>query len=168
MRYTSWDRTNRDRPVLVEEDGVRELAVFAADHAEVGGQKWGVSVDKDQGASLTLTDGREYLLYGNLARDSELRATLDGRTFTLIGETSREWIIDDAEGNKVGQFTAANHGVRRAVVEYDGDVAVSDEEAVGLGFFSRQILEHRTERAGVMLIAVLVLLTIVAIVTFLI
>lgn len=168
MRYTSWDRTDRDRPVLLEEDGLRELATFTDDHAEVAGERWEVSVDKKQGASLTLPDGREFLLYGDLTRDSQLRASLDGRTFALIGETSKEWIIDDADDEKVGQFTLAKHGVRKAIVEYDGDVSVSDEEAVALGFFARMILEQRTERTGVMLIATLVLLTIVAIAVFLI
>lgn len=146
---------------------MRTLATFSDDHADVAGQRWEVSVDKNTGAQLTLPDGREYLLYGNLTKDSELRATLDGRTFNLVGETSKEWIIDDAESRKVGQFTLAQHGVRKAIVEYDGDVEISDEEAIGLGFFSRVVLEHRTERTGIMLIATLVLLSVVAVVTFL-
>ncbi|AWB81474.1 hypothetical protein C3B44_03150 [Corynebacterium yudongzhengii] len=166
MHYTSWDRSDTDRPALVEEDGVRTLAVFHGDHADVGEEQWKVDTDKQHGISLRRPDGREYLLHGDVTSDKELKAFLDGRSFLLVAESSKDWIIDDVDGNKVGQFTAAQRGVRKAIVEYDGDVEIDDAEAVALGYFSRMILEHRLQRTGTALIAVLVLLTIIALLAF--
>lgn len=166
MRYTSWDRSDREKPVLLEEDGPRQLGVFGEDVAEVDGEQWALSVDKQLGASMTLPDGREFSAHGRFNRDTNITATLDGHTFTFIGETSKEWIIEDASGDKVGQFTSAKRGVVKSIVEFDGDVEITEDEAIGLSWFARQILEERQGQSGVGLIALLVLLSIVAILAF--
>ena len=40
MHYVSWDRSNRDAPKLLAEDGPDVLGVFEHDRAIVCGQSW--------------------------------------------------------------------------------------------------------------------------------
>ncbi|MDU7512406.1 MAG: hypothetical protein E7K57_06980, partial [Corynebacterium sp.] len=103
MHYTSWDRSDRAKPVLLAEDGPEQLGVFSEHSAEVDGHFWRTEVS-DLGASATLADGSIYRLAGRLGRDKRLEASLNGRTFHFINENSGDWIIDDVDDDKVGQF----------------------------------------------------------------
>lgn len=167
MRYTSWDRSDARRPVLQEEDGVRTLAVFTDDTATVGDEKWRLDVEPKSGATMTLPDGREFRARGNFKRGSLVEVSVDGTEFSLVGETSKEWVIDDAAGEKVGQFTGAHRGVRKAIVEFDGDGEPTDEQAIALSYFARLILDSKQVNAGIALIVTMLLLTIVAILVWL-
>lgn len=167
MRYTSWDRSNPRAPILREEDDVRELAVFSGDAAVVSGERWSLKVDMKSGASMTLPDGRQFSARGNLKGGSSVEASVNGRKFVLVGESSRDWIIDDEAGEKVGQFTGARRGVRRAIVEFDGVGEPTDDEAIALSWFARLILESRQASAGIALISTLALLSIVAVLVWL-
>lgn len=166
MEYTSWDRSDRAHPVLLEGEGPNQLGVFSDDTAQVDGEEWTLSADKELGASMVLPDGREYSAHGKFNRDKTINASLAGRTFTFIGESAKDWIIEDTDGEKVGQFTSANRGIVKSIVEFDGDVELSTDEAIGLSWFARKILEARQSQTGMILIVVLVLLSVAAILTW--
>ena len=168
MHYTSWDRTDRKRPVLLEEAGPRRLAEFTDSGAEVIEHHWRLDVNDQLGATATDELGRVYRLAGRLGRDKVLNASLVGRTFTFVNENGGDWIIDDVESRKVAQFSSRNSGVRRAILEFDGEsVELSEEEIVALSWFARLILEAKTSAMAIPMIATLALATVVAIITFL-
>ncbi len=169
MHYTSWDRGNRDMPRLLAEEGPLELGVFdtRAGTAAVGAETWALTVDKDMGASATLDDGRVYRLAGRLARDEELNASLDGRSFTLVNETSKHWIVEDANGDKVAQFSGQGSGVRRSILEFEGETDLAPNEIVALSWFARTVLETRMEKGNNVLVIVLIVLAVVALLVWL-
>lgn len=171
MHYTSWDRSDRQNPVLLVEEGPASLGVFQERSADVDGDHWRLALD-DLGASITLEDGRVYRLAGNVKRDKRLEASLDGRTFAFINEAGGDWIVEDSSGVKVAQFSSKNSGVRKAILEFEGENSsdsgdLDDGEIAGLSWFTRIILEARTQRTAIPIIATLVLLSIVAIITVL-
>ncbi len=162
MHYTSWDRSEREKPVLLVEGGPERLGVFAEHSAEVDGNFWRVEVS-DLGASATLDDGSVYRLAGRLGRDKRLEASLNGRTFHYVNENSGDWIIDDVDDNKVAQFSAKNSGVRKAILEFEDDAkGLSTAEIAGLSWFTRAILEKNTKNSAWVWIITLVLASIVA------
>ena len=171
MHYTSWDRSDRQNPVLLVEEGPESLGVFQERSADVDGDHWRLALD-DLGASITLEDDRVYRLAGNVKRDKRLEASLDGRTFAYINEAGGDWIVEDSSGVKVAQFSSKNSGVRKAILEFEGENSsdsgdLDDGEVAGLSWFTRIILEARTQRTAIPIIATLVLLSIVAIITVL-
>lgn len=165
MHYTSWDRTNREAPRLIADDD-REAVIgeFSDESAVVDGQHWALSVDPRIGASATTDDDRVFRIIGDLTRSKKLDVSLEGRTFSFINESGRNWIIDNAEGEKVAQFSGVNSGVRKAIVEYaETAKSMEREELAALAWFSRLILEQRLKTAALPLIITLVLATVVAI-----
>ena len=171
MHYTSWDRSDRQNPVLLVEEGPASLGVFQERSADVDGDHWRLALD-DLGASITLEDDRVYRLAGNVKRDKRLEASLDGRTFAYINEAGGDWIVEDSSGVKVAQFSSKNSGVRKAILEFEGENSsdsgdLDDGEVAGLSWFTRIILEARTQRTAIPIIATLVLLSIVDIITVL-
>lgn len=171
MHYTSWDRSDRQNPVLLVEEGPASLGVFQERSADVDGDHWRLALD-DLGASITLEDDRVYRLAGNVKRDKRLEASLDGRTFAFINEAGGDWIVEDGTGTKIAQFSSKNSGVRKAILEFEGENSsdsgdLDDGEIAGLSWFTRIILEARTQRTAIPIIATLLLMTIVAIVTVL-
>lgn len=171
MHYTSWDRTDAKNPVLLVEEGPASLGMFQERSADVEGDHWRLALD-DLGASITLEDDRVYRLAGNVKRDKRLEASLDGRTFAFINEAGGDWIVEDGTGTKIAQFSSKNSGVRKAILEFEGENSsdsgdLDDGEIAGLSWFTRIILEARTQRTAIPIIATLLLMTIVAIVTVL-
>lgn len=194
MRYTSWDRNDRNTPVLLEEDGPNRLGVFSDELAQLDGANWQLQVEQSRGIEAVDAESSQLKLSveGNLARASRLLARVGEREFTLINESGKNWIIDDENGNKVAQFSGANRGVRRAILEFDGPTAagaaasgpagagvgasgeetrgaqaLSRDEIIALSFSARMILESRLSSSAVGIIATLLLCTIVAILAFL-
>lgn len=194
MRYTSWDRNDRNTPVLLEEDGPNRLGVFSDELAQLDGANWQLQVERSRGIEAVDAESSQLKLSveGNLARASRLLARVGEREFTLINESGKNWIIDDENGNKVAQFSGANRGVRRAILEFDGPTAagaaasgpagagvgasgeetrgaeaLSRDEIIALSFSARMILESRLSSSAVGIIATLLLCTIVAILAFL-
>lgn len=194
MRYTSWDRNDRNTPVLLEEDGPNRLGVFSDELAQLDGANWQLQVEQSRGIEAVDAESSQLKLSveGNLARASRLLARVGEREFTLINESGKNWIIDDENGNKVAQFSGANRGVRRAILEFDGPTAagaaasgpagagvgasgeetrgaeaLSRDEIIALSFSSRMILESRLSSSAVGIIATLLLCTIVAVLAFL-
>ena len=193
MRYTSWDRNDRNTPVLLEEDGPNRLGVFSDELAQLDGANWQLQVEQSRGIEAVDAESSQLKLSveGNLARASRLLARVGEREFTLINESGKNWIIDDENGNKVAQFSGANRGVRRAILEFDGPTAagaaasgpagagvgasgaetrgaeaLSRDEIIALSFSARMILESRLSSSAVGIIATLLLCTIVAILAF--
>lgn len=169
MRYTSWDRNDRNTPVLLEEDGPNRLGVFSDELAQLDGANWQLQVEQSRGIEAVDAETSQLKLSveGNLARASRLFARVGEREFTLINESGKNWIIDDENGNKVAQFSGANRGVRRAILEFDGEQSLSRDEIIALSFSARMILESRLSSSAVGIIATLLLCTIVAILAFL-
>ena len=173
MRYTSWDRNDRNAPVLLEEDGPNRLGVFSDELAQLDGANdganWQLQVEQSRGIEAVDAESSQLKLSveGNLARASRLFARVGEREFTLINESSKNWIIDDENGNKVAQFSGANRGVRRAILEFDGEQSLSRDEIIALSLSARMILESRLSSSAVGIIATLLLCTIVAILAFL-
>ncbi|MDC7069152.1 hypothetical protein PQG67_09900 [Corynebacterium pseudodiphtheriticum] len=194
MRYTSWDRNDRNTPVLLEEDGPNRLGVFSDELAQLDGANWQLQVEQSRGIEAVDAESSQLKLSveGNLARASRLLARVGEREFTLINESGKNWIIDDENGNKVAQFSGANRGVRRAILEFDGPTAagaaasgpagagvgasgeetrgaeaLSRDEIIALSFSARMILESRLSSSAVGIIATLLLCTIVAVLAFL-
>lgn len=173
MRYTSWDRNDRNAPVLLEEDGPNRLGAFSDELAQLDGANdganWQLQVEQSRGIEAVDAESSQLKLSveGNLARASRLLAHVGEREFTLINESGKNWIIDDENGNKVAQFSGANRGVRRAILEFDGEQSLSRDEIIALSFSARMILESRLSSSAVGIIATLLLCTIVAILAFL-
>ncbi|AKK11566.1 hypothetical protein [Corynebacterium uterequi] len=168
MHYTWWDRENTAKPVLRNGDDDSALATFDGEIALVGDEQWALSHNPTLGASVTLPDGREFQAFGRLKKDERIPVSLDGASLTIVAETSKEFVVEDADGAKVAQFTGSNHGVRKAIVEYSDDADMSTEGAIALAYFSRIMLEARTVTMGTALIGTLALLSLAAIVAALI
>ncbi|NWO16380.1 MAG: hypothetical protein HLX46_05990 [Corynebacterium sp.] len=169
MKYTSWDRSDRDNPRLLVEEGPEALGTFSSGSADIDGDFWRLSVDKNLGASATTSDDRVFRISGDLSKDKKLDVSLDGRTFTIINENSNDWIIDDVNENFVAQFSGRNNGVRKVNLEFmhEGKIELSTEEIAALSWFARLILENRLQKSSVAMIATLVLASAVAVVAFL-
>ncbi|MCT1819219.1 hypothetical protein M3B96_09695 [Corynebacterium propinquum] len=169
MRYTSWDRNDRNTPVLLEEDGPNRLGVFSDELAWLDGANWQLQVEQSRGIEAVDAETSQPKLSvdGNLARAQRVLARVGEREFTLINESGKNWIIDDENGAKVAQFSGTNRGVRRAILEFDGEQSLSRDEIIALSFTARMILESRLSSSAVGIIATLLLCTIVAILAFL-
>ena len=173
MHYTSWDRGDRDRPRLLAEDGPLELATFdtGAEKAVVAEETWELSYSKDLGATATLADGRGYRAAGKFPRDKQLKVSLDGRSFTLVNENKNDWIIDDGHDHKIAQFTGSHHGVRQAILEFEGDAGdhgLDSDDIVALSWFARLALESRMDQTANALIGTLIILTLAGVLAFII
>ncbi|RSZ62430.1 hypothetical protein EAH68_09845 [Corynebacterium hylobatis] len=166
MHYTSWDRTDTDAPVLLAEGGPAELGRFTADAATVDGQVWGLSFTKETGARATLADGRVLDAPGNFGRDKTITVDVAGTKYSLINEASTNWIIEDAAGEKIGQFSGAGNGVRQSILEFEGETDLPVETVAGLSWLVRLVLESRLGRSSLVLIGTLIIMSVIAVLAF--
>lgn len=151
MHYTSWGKREKvngeTRIPLLIEGGPEELGVFTEASpdgtAAVDGQVWQLHFDQAEGARATLPDGVVYAAPANFNRDKEITVSLGEKTFYLVNESSSNWIIDDAERNKVGQFSGGNNGVRTSVLEFEPDVTLTNNERAALSWLVRLVLESK-------------------------
>lgn len=166
MHYVSWDRAERDAPKLLAEAGPEVLGVFHDDRASVNGEIWDLTVSPEAGAVAT-RGGKEIVrALDPLRRGDRVRVDIEGRAYTMVGETSRNWIIDDAAGNKVAQFSREHSGVRQAILEFEGETDLPQTDVAGLAWVSRELMEARQIGSANALIATLTLLSAVALVVF--
>lgn len=161
MHYVSWDRADREAPVLLVEEGSNALAKFTHERAELtSGEVWDL-VTTPEGGAVATEGGREVVRAdGSLRRDKQIPVIVEGRRYVLVGETSKNWIIDDAQGEKVGQFTSDHSGVRRAILEFEGETTLAPVDVIALAWVSRLVLEARKTINSTALIGFLVLLSV--------
>lgn len=173
MHYTTWDRSDRENPVLLAEEGPERLAVFhtVAGTAEVGQSAWSLTVDST--SAVAVFGDVNAQLTGRRSRDKRLVARVAKREYAFINEASSDWVIvagsrQGMEGEmKVAQFSGKNSGVRKAIVEFEGEAAVPREDIVALSWFARLILEDKVSSSSAAIIATLTLASIVAVAAFL-
>lgn len=161
MHYISWDRADHDAPVLLAEEGPDALAKFAHDRAELtSGEVWEL-ITTPEGGAIARHDGRDIVRAdGSLRRDKQIPVIVENRRYVLVAETSKNWIIDNADGQKVAQFTSDHNGVRRAILEFEGETDLNDIDIVALAWVSRLVLEARKMINSTALIAFMVLLSV--------
>ncbi|WIM67074.1 hypothetical protein QP027_08040 [Corynebacterium breve] len=165
MHWVSWDRTDRNNLKLLAEEGPEVVAEFGDRSALVGGQRWDLAVAVENAAVATVA-GAEVVRTGPLKRSKEIPVTIEGRQYLMVNEDSSDWIIDDATGAKVAQFSGRDHGVRNANLEFEGETTLPTTDIVGLAWASRLALESKTMGSSVALIATLLLLTAVGLLVF--
>lgn len=154
-------------PILAED---REVA----EYARVGGEEsiataegaWALQA-ADGRLDATLPDGRAFVAEAaDKPRFSRAkRITVDfgegaGEPLAILCESQQHYVIEDAAGGKLGQFTGASHGVRRAEIQYDTPAgrALPEERKIFLSWVARRVLEARMVSTTWVLTLVLLLL----------
>ena len=140
-----------------------------------GSEPWRLHVAPDDGASATTPDGRVYSAKPEEAGTKFTKAKAfsvdaNGRALRGVNESANNWVVEDHDGIKLGQFTGFNSGVRDVELDLSdlpSDDLLSHEEAVFLAWLARIALENRLESRSTIIIATLVLLTILAVAVFL-
>ncbi|BAU96603.1 hypothetical protein N24_2341 [Corynebacterium suranareeae] len=114
--------------------------------AEVDDQKWELSFDIEGTASAKLPDGRTFSANAGektFTKSKRIDIDMDGTEMAAINEEKNNWIIDDAQEQKVAQFTGLNNGMRRAILEFEEDAKVAKEQEIFLSWIARKTLESR-------------------------
>ena len=164
MHYVSWDRTNRDALKLLGEDGPDILGVFEHDRAIVCGQHWELTSHPETGAVAT-SGGREIVRTSDsLKRAKRIDVLVEDTPYAFIPETSKNWVVEGPDGAKVAQFTQDHNGVRKAILEFEGETALPPTHVAGLAWLSRSVLEARKMVTSTALIATLVFLSLFTVV----
>ena len=164
MHYVSWDRTNRDALKLLAEDGPDILGVCEHDRAIVCGQHWELTSHPETGAVAT-SGGREIVRTSDsLKRAKRLDVLVEDTPYAFIPETSKNWVVEGPDGAKVAQFTQDHNGVRKAILEFEGETALPPTHVAGLAWLSRSVLEARKMVTSTALIATLVFLSLFTVV----
>ncbi len=130
--------------------------------ATVEGQEWELSFDIDGTASATLPDGRVFTADPGgkgFSRSKNIEIDMAGTHMVFINENKSNWIIDDADSEKVGQFTGVNNGLRRAILEFDTGRTLPVEQEAFLSWVTRKTLESRMVGSSVGLTIFLLILT---------
>ena len=159
MHYVSWDRTNRDALKLLAEDGPDILGVFEHDRAIVCGQHWELTSHPETGAVATSGDREIVRTSDSLKRAKRIDVLVEDTPYALIPETSKNWVVEGPDGDKVAQFTQDHNGVRKAILEFEGETALPPTHVAGLAWLSRSVLEARKMVTSTALIATLVFLS---------
>ncbi|MGV0434451.1 hypothetical protein ACUY3H_05765 [Corynebacterium ureicelerivorans] len=164
MHYVSWDRTNRDALKLLAEDGPDILGVFEHDRAIVCGQHWELTSHPETGAVAT-SGGRDIVRTSDsLKRAKRIDVLVEDTPYAFIPETSKNWVVEGPDGAKVAQFTQDHNGVRKAILEFEGETALPPTHVAGLAWLSRSVLEARKMVTSTALIATLVFLSLFTVV----
>lgn len=164
MHYVSWDRTNRDALKLLAENGPDILGVFEHDRAIVCGQHWELTSHPETGAVAT-SGGREIVRTSDsLKRAKRIDVLVEDTPYAFIPETSKNWVVEGPDGAKVAQFTQDHNGVRKAILEFEGETALPPTHVAGLAWLSRSVLEARKMVTSTALIATLVFLSLFTVV----
>lgn len=155
--YTSWGkRTKTEGQIstdLLRGEGQSKVGTFGdstdtafTSQATVGEQNWELSFDNDGTASATLPDGRVFTAdpgEKGFSKSKSIEIDMAGVQMVAINENKNNWIIDDANSDKVGQFTGVNNGLRRAILEFEEGVHLPLEQEAFLSWTTRKTLESR-------------------------
>ena len=164
MHYVSWDRTNRDALKLLAEDGPDILGVFEHDRAIVCGQHWELTSHPETGAVATSGDRDIVRTSDSLKRAKRIDVLVEDTPYAFIPETSKNWVVEGPDGDKVAQFTQDHNGVRKAILEFEGETALPPTHVAGLAWLTRCVLEARKMVTSTALIATLVFLSLFTVV----
>lgn len=143
MHYVSWDRTQRDAPKLLAEAGPEVLGEFTHESATVGGQQWDLLVAPESGAVAKCNGEKVVEATASLARAKEIPVHIGERSYVLVNEWGKNWVVNDAAGEKVAQFTQDHNGVRKAILEFEGETTLPATDVAGLAWVSREVLEAK-------------------------
>ncbi|MFP7364354.1 hypothetical protein SFC07_01005 [Corynebacterium callunae] len=155
--YTSWGkRFKKDGQLFVDLLRGQEkskIATFGESTAKafdttatVGEQQWNLSFDIAGTATATLPDGRVFkaqVVDKGFSHAKRITIDMAGVEMTAINEEKANWIIDDANEQKVAQFSGVNNGMRASVLEFEEGSTVSAEQEVFLSWIARKTLESR-------------------------
>lgn len=173
VRWESWSLGEESRngkevrvPVTAEGEQVAEYVRVGPEEAIATNEgPWDLDVVGEGRLVATLPDGRVFTAGGKdrpkLARAKTIHVEFgDDRHAVVTNEGSQNYVIEDGSGNKLGQFTGANRGVRTAEIQFDTDEgrALPDEEKLFLTWVARRVLEFRMVSMTWMLTIVLLLL----------
>ena len=73
-------------------------------------------------------------------------------------------MVEGPDGEKVAQFTQDHNGVRKAILEFEGETDLPPTHIAGLAWLSRSVLEARKMANSTALIATLVFLSLFVVV----
>ena len=100
----------------------------------------------------------------SLKRAKRIDAVVGGTPYALIPETSKNWVVEGPDGEKVAQFTQDHNGVRKAILEFEGETRLPPVHVAGLAWLTRSVLEARKMANSTALIATLVFLSLFVVV----
>ncbi|MDY6050753.1 MAG: hypothetical protein SPI77_09460 [Corynebacterium sp.] len=154
MEY-HWGPTVKGHTTLYSDDAVggsTEVAVFT------DGDEWIARPPEAANWHYVCDDGK------SLAKTNQVTVTC-GHTFTLDNESRSDWVILDAAGEYLGQFTGVNRGARQSRVTFDDSAfatgAVTPSEAAYVAWVARKLLTsslgHNTAIVTVALLTVTII-----------
>lgn len=155
--YTSWGkRFKKDGKLFInllrgaDEDVVATFGEVPSKTfettADVAGEQWKLDFDIDDSATAQLPDGRVFSATAgdkHFTKTKRIEIDMAGTNLVAINEEKNNWIVDDAEGNKIAQFTGLNNGVRRSILEFEEGVRLSADQEIFLSWVARKTLESR-------------------------
>lgn len=170
--YTGWGNRNRSaKTVDLIAEGSQPLGTFPArlegiTQVEVQGEPWKFSQgQKSLGAEV---GERRFNASApkKLGSAKEIELDLNGRKARAVCEKRSDWVYEDADGAKLGQFSGGNNGVRNSYTEFEAGRTTAEEQ-VFLSLLSRTVLESKLGSMSVALIASLVLISLFLVLVFL-
>ena len=109
---------------------------------------------------MAASGGREIVRTSDsLKRAKRIDVLVEDTPYAFIPETSKNWVVEGPDGDKVAQFTQDHNGVRKAILEFEGETALPPTHVAGLAWLSRSVLEARKMVTSTALIATLVFLS---------
>lgn len=132
--------------------GGEDIATFVEDskaktqYATIADEQIRLELTSNGSAEAKLPNGATYDAHPNkssFGRSSEIMLDLGKRSLRMVNESKSDWVIEDQDGTKLGQFTGANHGVRHVVVEMEPDAELNPTEAVFVAWVARLVLEEK-------------------------
>lgn len=167
-----WSRRTRDADGvhMTLRQGDRDIAVETLGRdIIVDGETWALSTPATEmtmstpgGRALTATS----LTDKKLGRTESIAIDGEADHLRLVNEYSTNWVIEDADGTKIGQFTGFHSGVRDVEIdlsECPNDRHPSREAMVLAAWLAKYVLERKVEIRSTIFIGVLGLLSLVAI-----
>ena len=98
----------------------------------------GAKADRPNGASFSAHPNKQ-----RFSRSDEIMLDLGQRSLRMVNEAKSDWVIEDQDGTKLGQFSGANHGVRHVIVEMEPDAQLTPVEAAFVAWIARLTLEEK-------------------------
>lgn len=139
----------------------------------IDGVAWNLSTSP-AGVTMSNGEGRQLSAHpegkAKLGRAERIVVDDGSHRLRLINEYSTNWVVEDSEGVKIGQFTGFHSGVRDVEVdlsECPADRHPSRESLVLVAWLAKYVLERKLEVRSTIFIAVLAILTVVALLVFL-